>query len=230
MINVILPTYNESECIAPLIRMLDNVFTRLSVPYLLVIVDDNSPDGTAAIVRSLNNENAIVVDRPGKLGLGSAYVEGLKHCIHPYTVIMDSDLQHNPFDILEMYKLASKGCDIVTGTRYHGEGKVSNCPFFRRLMSCTANNIARFLLDLRIHDLTGSFRMYRTDILTLLVQEVTCKRFGFQMEILALAEKRGMKIVECPIIFYQRHTGVSKISSKEIIFFLMAVLRLYLGF
>lgn len=228
MFNVILPTYNESGCIVTMIRMLETTFKRINAPYTIIVVDDNSPDGTSAIVKGLHNKNVLVVDRPGKLGLGSAYLTGLGHCTHPYTVIMDSDLQHDPFAIADMYKLAKKGYDVVTGTRYAKGGKVSDCPFHRRMVSCGANNLARYVLGLRTMDLTGSFRMYKTDVLRRLMPQVRCMKFGFQMEVIARAEMAGLSIAECPIVFYSRKIGESKISWKEMVHFLFAIVNLYL--
>ena len=227
MFNVILPTYNESGCIVTTINMLDRVFKELNRPYLLVIVDDNSPDGTSDIVKALGSDSIKVVDRPGKMGLGSAYMDGLEHCVYPYTVIMDSDLQHDPFAIIDMYKMAGKGFDIVSGSRYSGGGSVSHRSFVRGLVSCTANNLARYTLGLNATDLTGSFRLYKTDVLRSLMGKTRCRRFGFQMEILARAEAAGCSIAECPIVFYTRKTGESKISSAEVLFFLAAVAQLY---
>lgn len=227
MFNVLLPTYNESGCIAVLITMLDDVFMQLGAPYTIIVVDDNSPDNTSGIVKALGNKNVQVVDRPGKLGLGSAYLAGLGHCTHPYTVILDSDLQHDPFAVIDMYRMAEKGVDIVSGTRYTGDGKVCGWPFARKLVSCGANNLARYTLGLHTRDLTGSFRLYRTEVLKELVPAVRCMKFGFQMEIIARAEARGYSIAECPIVFYNRKAGVSKISWKEIVYFVVAVVELY---
>lgn len=227
MFNVILPTYNESESIVTMINMLGTTFKKLGAAYKIIIVDDNSPDQTSSIVKNLNNKNIIVIDRPGKLGLGSAYVTGLEYCSYPYTVIIDSDLQHDPFSIIDMYKIATKGYDIVSGCRYAKNGMICNWSFSRKLVSCGANTLSRYVLGLYTNDLTGSFRLYKTEVLKALVPAVRCKRFGFQMEIIARAEALKYSIAECPIIFYERPFGESKISSKEIIFFLIAIINLY---
>lgn len=229
MINVILPTYNEAGCIAITIRMLKDTLENLKVPYLLIIVDDASPDNTSEIVKGLGYDNVKVIDRPMKLGLGSAYMDGLRYCTHPYTVIMDTDLQHDPFAIADMYRMTNGNYDIISGTRYAKHGMVCHWPFQRRLISCVANNIARYTLGLRTLDLTGSFRMYKTSVLRQLMPEIKCKSFGFQMEIMARAERMGFSVAECPIVFYTRKTGESKISGREILLFLMAILRLYLS-
>lgn len=227
MFNVILPTYNEAGCIVTMINMLDAAFKELGAPYTVVVVDDGSPDGTSGIVKGMRNESVVVVDRPGKLGLGSAYLAGLDHCTHPYTVIIDSDLQHDPFAIVDMYRMAKKGHDIVSGTRYAKGGKVCDWSFKRRMVSCGANNLTRYVLGLKTLDLTGSFRMYKTDVLKRLMPSVRCMKFGFQMEIIARAEMSGLSIAECPIVFYSRKTGESKISWREIVYFLFAIMNLY---
>lgn len=227
MFNVILPTYNEADSIKCMINVLDSVFSELKKPYLIILIDDNSPDNTSNIIKNLNKPNILIIDRKSKLGLGSAYIEGVKYCKYEYTIILDSDLQHDPYSIIDMYKFASKGYDIVSSTRYTNNGKVANFSFFRKLLSTTANNIARFILGLNTFDLTGSFRLYKTDVLKELIKNVKCKRFGFQMEIIARAEYYNYKIYECPIIFYQRKAGKSKISPYEVLYFLLAVLRLY---
>ncbi len=228
MFNIIIPTYNEADSIRCMIEMLNTVFLTLEKDYLIIVIDDNSPDNTSSIVKSLNNKNILVIDRPSKQGLGSAYMEGVRHCKYKYTIIMDSDLQHNPFYIIDMYKIALKGgYDIVSGTRYTNNGKVCNLSFMRKLISSTANNIARFILGLKTFDLTGSFRLYRHDVLEKLIKRVECKKFGFQMEIIARAEYNKYKIAEFPIIFHPRKAGNSKISCTEVIFFLLSVIRLY---
>lgn len=228
MFNVILPTFNESGNILIIIKMLEEVFNNMKKKYILIIVDDNSPDNTSNIVKSLNNPNIKVIDRPGKMGLGSAYIAGLEECIYPYTVIMDSDLQHDPLDIKNMYNMLKEGgYDIVSGTRYSKGGKVCNWSLERCLISCSANNIARFILGINILDLTGSFRLYKTETLKHLVKNIKCKGFGFQMEIIARAELGGYAIGECPIIFYNRQAGESKISWKEMVYFLISLIHLY---
>ena len=227
MFNVILPTYNEAESILVLIRMLQRVFADMGTEYKLIIVDDNSPDNTSGLVKALGDPSVVVLDRPGKMGLGSAYVDALSRCSFPYTVIMDTDLQHNPFDIKRMYKGMLEGYGIVTGTRYSLDGKITYIPVHRRVISAGANNLARYVLGLQTQDLTGSFRMYRTDLLKRIARQVKCKGFGFQMEVIAIAESKGILIKECPITFYERRLGESKISPLEMFRFLTTTAFLY---
>lgn len=229
MINVILPTYNEAENIVPMLKMLGNVLERMKVPYLIILIDDNSPDGTSKIAKNLEIENLKVIDRPGKLGLGSAYLEGLKHCDYEYTFFMDSDLQHDPFSIPIMFKKATSGrdYDIVTGTRYSKSGMVCDWPFKRKLCSMTANTFARCILGLYTSDLTGSFRCYKTSVLKEIIPKIICKGFGFQMEVIARAETMNKKIAEIPITFFDRIAGDSKLGFKETFAFLKTVILLY---
>lgn len=230
MINVILPTYNEAENIIPMLRMLEHILNGMKIPYLIVVIDDNSPDGTSRVVKQLGLDNVKIIDRPGKLGLGSAYLEGLKHCKYEFTFLMDSDLQHDPFAIPLMFKVANSSicCDVVTGTRYSKSGMVCNWPFKRKLFSMGASSLARYVLGLNTSDLTGSFRCYRTALLKEIVPNMICKGFGFQMEVIARAEAMKMRIAEVPIIFYDRIAGNSKLGFSELYNFIKTVLMLYI--
>lgn len=230
MINVIIPTYNEAQNIKPLLNMIRETLCKISKEYLIIVVDDNSPDGTYQIVKKLNLPNVFAYKRNEKKGLGSAYISALEYCKYQYTVIMDSDLQHDPSDIFPMYKLAiSKDYDIVSGSRRCQSGMICKSPFIRKLISSGANNLAKYTIGINASDLTGSFRLYKTVVLRSLMPKIHCKGFGFQMEIIARAEKLGYKIGEVPIIFYDRIHGESKIGAFEIILFVKAILALYLN-
>lgn len=229
MINIILPTYNEAKNIQVMLTMLSHTLEGMNLKYSIILIDDNSPDGTSKIAKSLGIRNLKVIDRPGKMGLGSAYLEGLKHCSYDHTILLDADLQHDPFSIPIMYKTAtsSESLDIVTGTRYSKSGMVCGWPFSRKLTSIGANTLAQYVLGLSSTDLTGSFRCYKTSLLRELIPKITCKSFGFQMEIIARAELMGKRIAEVPIIFYDRVAGESKMSFKEIFNFIKTVAQLY---
>ncbi|ORD94297.1 DPM1 [Enterospora canceri] len=238
MYNVILPTYNESKNIICMVNMLIAIFRRLDAEFRLVVVDDNSPDETASRVKALNNPNIKVIEREGKLGLGSAYMDATKYCIHPYTIIIDVDLQQDPFDIIGMTKYC-KEYDIVASTRYSkslkydgnkevmASGKVCHWKFSRRLISSVSNSSGRFILDLKSSDLTSSFRIYKTEIFKNLIKKVSNKGFGFQFEILARAEYENYKIKEYPITFYNRAYGESKLGATDIYRFLVMLVYLY---
>jgi len=228
MLNVLLATYNEAETIATTLSMVKGVLHELKVPFKVIVVDGNSPDGTSGIVKSLDDPNIQVVVEKCKAGLGASYMEGLRHCIHDYTVIMDADLQHDPFEIANMFKKAQQGYDVVTGTRYGKDGKVCNTSFVRKLTSAGANNIAKYVLGLRTSDLTGSFRCYNTKLLRRLLHESTCRGFGIQVELIARAERSKSRIYEIPITFHDRFEGDSKFKLKEMYLFVVMVLLLYI--
>ena len=255
MFNVILPTYNEASNIICLINMLIAIFNKMNVAYKLIVVDDNSPDRTAEIVKNKNLNFVEVIERKGKLGLGSAYKEGIKHCTYEYTIIIDVDLQQNPFDIIGMAQYC-KDYDIVSSTRYASkakyvesaeevvtlenaykkiytekivQGKVCNWSFLRKLISAGANTLAKKVLDLKLSDLTCSFRIYKTDFLRKIIKKVKNNSFGFQMEIIARSEYENAKIKEYPITFYNRMFGESKLSFKDIFMYFYQIGWLYLA-
>ncbi|KAM0679785.1 dolichol-P-mannose synthesis [Glugoides intestinalis] len=230
MLNVILSTYNEADNIKIMLRMLIKTLEKIAVPYLIIVVDGNSPDQTSKIAKSLKFSNMLVIDEPFKAGLGKSYEEGLKHCIYEYTIILDADMQHDPFFIQQMYKLATSSAkyDIVSGTRYSKNGMVSGWTFKRKFLSMTANNLAKYIIGLKSTDLTGSFRCYRTSVLKELLSKATCKGFGLQMEAIARAEHMGLKIAEIPIVFHDRIAGNSKLGSSEMLMFLKTIFNLYL--
>lgn len=223
-----LSTYNEAENIVKMIGMTTNALQKLSVPYKIVVVDANSPDGTSKIVKQMNHPHVEVVDEACKRGLGASYKTGIEYCKYGYTVIIDSDLQHDPNAIIQMFQLAiSKKYDIVTGTRYSQSGMVSNWPFKRKFISSFANNFARNIIGLKTTDITGCFRLYRTEILKKLLSNSYCNGFGIQLELIARSESMKYKIGEVPITFYDRIAGMSKLQAHEIFLFLKAIITLY---
>lgn len=230
MINVLISTYNEAYNIIPMLRMVITTLEKLAVPFLIVVVDGNSPDGTSKIVKRLNHPNIRIVDEKCKSGLGCSYMKGLEFCKYEYTIILDADLQHDPFSISQMFYQATSDdkYDIVTGTRYSKSGMVSKWSFKRKFISALANNIAKYVLNLKSSDLTGSFRCYRTEILRNILSKSSCKGFGIQLELIARAEKMKYKIAETPIVFYDRVAGDSKFGLGEIYLFLKTVLILYI--
>ncbi|ELA41213.1 uncharacterized protein VICG_01702 [Vittaforma corneae ATCC 50505] len=221
MINVILSTYNEAENIIPMLGMLIKTLKGLGVPFLIIVVDGGSSDGTPRIVKNLRLSYVMVIEERCKSGLGKSYLKGLKYCKYEYTIILDADLQHDPFFITQFFKLANspEKYDIVTGTRYAQSGMVSRWSFVRRFLSRFSNNLARYVIGLKTSDLTGSFRCYRTSVLKILLAESNCSGFSIQMEAISRAEKKGLKIAEVPIIFYDRSAGQSKFGLNEFCLF-----------
>ncbi len=213
---IIIPTYNEKENIAQIIR---KVFT-LEGNFNILIIDDNSPDETASIVRELIPEfkdKLYIVERPGKLGLGTAYITGFKWALeHGYQYIfeMDADFSHNPEDLLLLYDTChNQGADLAIGSRYVSGINVINWPLKRVLMSYFASVFVRKVTGMPIMDTTAGFKCYRQRVLqTIDIENVKMKGYGFQIEMKFKTWKHGFKIIEIPIIFTDRKAGISKMS------------------
>ena len=193
--SVILPTYNERENLPLIFYMLHKTFTRNAINFEVVIVEDSSPDNTLEVAQKLqqvySKDIVKIISRKGKLGLGTAYVAGLKECTGQRIIIMDADLSHHPKFIPEMIlKMNAHDYDIVSGTRYRKGGGVSGWDLKRKITSKGANFLASFLLDPgNASDLTGSFRLYKRDAIDKILPQVKAKGYAFQMEILILAKK-----------------------------------------
>ena len=215
---VIIPTYNERENIENIIRA---VFALEKVFHILII-EDGSPDGTANIVKTLQQEfpeRLFMIERKGKLGLGTAYIVGFKWSLeHNYEYIfeMDADFSHNPADLPRLYKAcAEEGADVSIGSRYVSGVNVVNWPMGRVLMSYFASKYVRLITGLPIHDTTAGFKCYRREVLqTIDLDGIRFKGYAFQIEIKFTAYKCGFKIVEVPVIFINRELGTSKMNSS----------------
>ena len=213
---VIIPTYNEKENIEAIIR---KVFS-LEGGYELLIIDDGSPDGTASIVKALSEEfpqTLHLIEREGKLGLGTAYLTGFKWAVsHGYDYIfeMDADFSHNPDDLPRLYEACSEGgADLAVGSRYCNGVSVINWPIGRIIMSYCASAYVRFILGLKVFDTTAGFKCYSRKVLeTIDLDNVQMKGYGFQIEMKYTTAKLGFKITEVPIIFINRTLGTSKMS------------------
>lgn len=213
---VIIPTYNEKENIEKMIR---KVFS-LTHPFHILIIDDGSPDGTSTIVKTLQQEfkEALhLVQRGGKLGLGTAYISGFKWAIekkYDFIFEMDCDFSHNPEDLIRLYKACKNdGADLSIGSRYIKGGKVINWPLDRILMSYFASLYVRLILWIGIHDTTAGFKCYRRKVLeTLKLDEIKFVGYAFQIEMKYAVKKAGFKIIEVPITFTDRVEGASKMS------------------
>jgi len=213
---VIIPTYNERENIEKIIR---KTFS-LPKEFNVLVVEDNSPDGTAAIVKSLMNEfpdRLFIEERKGKLGLGTAYIHGFKWAVaHQYDYIfeMDADFSHNPDDLIRLYDAcAQKGADVSIGSRYINGVNVVNWPMGRVLMSYYASMYVRIVTRLKIRDTTAGFMCYTRKVLeTIDMDKIHFIGYAFQIEMKFTAFKHGFQIVEVPIIFTDRTEGQSKMS------------------
>ena len=212
---VIIPTYNERENIENIIR---KVFS-LEGGYDILIIDDGSPDGTAAIVKRLQQEfpeRLHMIERPGKLGLGTAYITGFKWSIdkgYDYTFEMDADFSHNPEDLPRLYQACKDGADLAIGSRYCDGISVINWPIGRIIMSYYALVYVRTVLGMKVFDCTAGFKCYSNKVLrTIDLDKVEMKGYGFQIEMKYTTYKLGFKITEVPIIFVNRKAGTSKMS------------------
>lgn len=212
---VIIPTYNERENIENIIR---KVFS-LDGGYDILIIDDGSPDGTAAIVKRLQQEfpeRLHMIERPGKLGLGTAYITGFKWSIdkgYDYTFEMDADFSHNPEDLPRLYQACKDGADLAVGSRYCDGISVINWPIGRIIMSYYASVYVRTILGMKVYDCTAGFKCYSNKVLrTIDLDKVEMKGYGFQIEMKYTTYKLGFKITEVPIIFVNRKAGTSKMS------------------
>ena len=214
---VIIPTYNEKENIERIIR---KVFS-LPQPFHLLIIDDGSPDGTAAIVKSLQGEfsgKLFLEERSGKQGLGTAYIHGFKWALqrdYEFIFEMDADFSHNPDDLMRLRQACVDGADLAVGSRYVTGVNVVNWPMSRVLMSYFASWYVRLITGINIRDATAGFKCYRRIVLeTINLDRIRFVGYAFQIEMKFTAVMHGFKVVEVPIIFTDRTEGTSKMSTK----------------
>ena len=214
---VIIPTYNEKENIEKIIRA---VFA-LDKFFHILVIDDGSPDGTAAIVHGLMqtefDDRLFIIERSGKLGLGTAYITGFKWALqrqYDYVFEMDADFSHDPNDLPRLYAAChDEGYDLAIGSRYVSGVNVVNWPIGRVLMSYFASKYVRLMTGFNVHDTTAGFKCYKRRVLeTIQLDEVRFKGYGFQIEMKYTAYKIGFKIKEVPVVFVNRREGVSKMS------------------
>ena len=227
---VIIPTYNEKENIENIIRAV----TGLEKEFHVLIIDDGSPDGTGAIVKRMQQEmpdRLFLIERTGKLGLGTAYICGFKWALeHGYEYIfeMDADFSHNPNDLPHLYAACSEqGADVAVGSRYCNGVNVVNWPLGRVLMSYFASVYVRWVTGMQVHDTTAGFKCYRRRVLEAIdLDHIHFKGYAFQIEMKFTAYVRGFKIIEVPIIFINRVLGTSKMNSSIFGEALFGVLKL----
>ena len=214
---VIIPTYNEKENVEAIIRAV----MMLPIAFHVLIIDDGSPDGTAKIVKQLMQDEfadrLFIIERSGKLGLGTAYITGFKWAIeHQYDYIfeMDADFSHNPNDLPRLYSAcADEGFDLAIGSRYVSGVNVVNWPIGRVLMSYFASKYVRFITGFKVHDTTAGFKCYKRRVLeTINLDEIRFKGYAFQIEMKFTTYRCGFRIKEVPVIFVNRVEGVSKMN------------------
>ncbi|RKF71220.1 Dolichol-phosphate mannosyltransferase subunit 1 [Golovinomyces cichoracearum] len=234
--SIILPTYNERKNLPIITWLLNRTFTELCFDWELIIVDDGSPDGTQVVANQLIKAYAphvVLKARAGKLGLGTAYVHGLKFATGNFVIIMDADFSHHPKFISRMIEVqktlsSNGGYDIVTGTRYAGDGGVYGWDLKRKLVSRGANLFADTLLRPGVSDLTGSFRLYKKSVLVKVIESTESKGYTFQMEMMVRAKAMGYTVSEVPITFVDRLYGDSKLGGDEIVEYAKGVLSLWM--
>jgi dolichol-phosphate mannosyltransferase len=229
---VIIPTYNEKENIGKII----SAVVSLPSSFEILIVDDGSPDGTAAIVKSLQiayPEQLHLLERSGKQGLGTAYIMGFKWAIskgYDFIFEMDADFSHNPQDLLKLHEACLNGADLAIGSRYKSGVNVVNWPMGRVLMSYVASMYVRFITGMQICDTTAGFKCYKRKVLeTIELDRIRFKGYAFQIEMKFTAWKLGFQIEEIPIIFTDRREGTSKMSGGIFNEALWGVLRIKLN-
>ncbi|KAM9296035.1 dolichol-phosphate mannosyltransferase subunit 1 [Gastrophryne carolinensis] len=230
--SVLLPTYNERENLPIIVWLLVKYFGESGYKYEIIIIDDGSPDGTLEVAKQLQNiygsDKIVLRPREKKLGLGTAYIHGMQHASGNFIIIMDADLSHHPKFIPEFIKKQKEGqYDIVSGTRYVGSGGVYGWDLKRKVISRGANFVTQVLLRPGASDLTGSFRLYRKEVLQKLVDNCVSKGYVFQMEMIVRARQFNYSIGEVPISFVDRVYGESKLGGNEIISFLKGLLTLF---
>ncbi|MCQ2129704.1 MAG: polyprenol monophosphomannose synthase [Bacteroidaceae bacterium] len=231
---VIIPTYNEKENIEKIIRAVFGLEKKFDI----LVIDDGSPDGTAAIVKRMMaeefGERLFILERSGKLGLGTAYIAGFKWSLehnYEYVFEMDADFSHDPNDLPRLYAAChDEGGDVSVGSRYITGVNVVNWPMGRVLMSYFASKYVRLVTGIPVHDTTAGFVCYKRKVLESIdLDSIRFKGYAFQIEMKYTAYKKGFKVSEVPVIFVNRREGTSKMSGGIFSEALFGVIRLRLG-
>ena len=220
-ISVVLPTYNEIDNIQKVVSNVERVLNKITPNYEIIIVDDNSPDGTGEFMKkySKNNNKIKVLIRKEKTGLGDAYKFGFKHITGDIVFQMDADLSHNPSDIPKFIK-ALKYSDCVIGSRYIEGGGNLNRDKKRIIISKVANILASFFFRLRQTDCTTGFRAYKRHVIDTIMPHINCQKYVFLVEMLEKTKKFNFSISEVPIKFQDRYNGESKFNIHKVLEFL----------
>ncbi|MHB1412890.1 MAG: polyprenol monophosphomannose synthase [Thermoleophilia bacterium] len=231
MFTVIIPTYNERENLARFVSALQEVFENNSLDGRILVVDDNSPDGTGGIADGLagRHPNLSVVHRAGKQGIGPAYIAGFREALKTgtdYIFEMDCDFSHDPASIPAFLE-AIQQADLVLGSRYTAGGRVENWGLSRRLISRGGGLYAKWVLGVKVNDLTGGLKCFRREVLEALdLDQVSSQGYGFQIELTYKALRRGFRVREIPITFADRELGQSKMSRRIVLEAMLMVWKL----
>lgn len=225
---VIIPTYKERENIEAIVKAISSQEVRFDI----LIIDDNSPDGTADIVKELQNKypNLYLIEREGKLGLGTAYIAGFRWALersYKFLYEMDADFSHDPHDLVRLHEAVQNGADLAIGSRYISGVNVVNWPLSRVLMSYVASIYVRIITGMKIMDTTAGFKCYKRIVLeNINLDKIRSRGYGFQIEMKFKTWRLGYRIVEIPIIFTDRKLGNSKMSGGIFNEALWGVLRM----
>jgi dolichol-phosphate mannosyltransferase len=229
-VSVVIPTYNERENVKVLIPQIFNVLEKKGVNGKVIVVDDNSPDGTALEIGLLSADyDLLLISRPKKAGLGSAYIIGFKEALNYSDVIfeMDADMSHNP-ECLSNFLDELAFCDVVIGSRYIPGGRIEHWGIYRKLVSAGGNLLARKMMRIDVHDITTGYRAYKKEVLCVIdLDSVKSNGYAFQAEILHKISEKNYRIHEVPITFRDRKTGESKLSKREIISFFVLCFKIF---
>lgn len=227
-VSVVVPTYNEKENLPTLLNAINKVFADEKIAGEVLIIDDNSPDGTGQLADQLKEKYDFlkVIHRPSKLGLGSAYRDGFRAAESRLLLTMDADLSHDPAYIPRFIEKAEHA-DVVVGSRYVDGGGIIGWGLYRRLVSKLANFLARIAIGAGVSDMTSGYRAYRKEVFEKVTTEgIKSSGYAFQLEIIYEIKKKGFKVDEVPIIFTDRRAGKSKLGMRDIISFLVLTIKL----
>jgi len=228
IVSVIVPTYNEKENLPTLLNEINKVFVDGKITGEVIIVDDNSPDGTGQLAEQLKEKYKFlkVVHRPSKLGLGSAYSESFRAAESKLLITMDADLSHDP-EYIPRFIEKAEHADVVVGSRYVEGGGIVGWGIYRKTVSKLANLLARISVGAGVSDMTSGYRAYRKEVFEKVTTErIKSSGYAFQLEIIYEIRKKGFKIDEVPIIFTDRRKGESKLGMRDIISFLILAIKL----
>lgn len=223
--SILIPTYNELKNVLALFEKLKDILSLKGVE--VVFIDDDSPDGTAQMIKKMLSDysNVKLLVRSEKKGLGSAYKDGFRLSSGEFVITMDADLSYNPQEVLKLIE-ALNHADIVIGSRYISGGRIVEWEWYRKIVSRVANLLARFVLGIRVRDATSGFRAYRRVVFKKIVSLLSSSGFEFQIETLYIAKKLGFKVVEVPITFTTRKKGRSKLGIDDIIKFALSIIKM----